>query len=58
MGLVDLMPHVYLVATINGQDIRYLHGTRETTNEALLLSSQLNTMADAFEYRVVEEGAG
>ena len=49
------MPQVYLVATINGQDIRYLHGTRETTDEALLLSSQLNTMADFFVYRVVED---
>jgi hypothetical protein len=55
LGLVDLMPHVYLVATINGQDIRYLHGTRETTVVALLLCKQLNSMADFFEYRVVED---
>ena len=49
------MPQVYLVATINGQDIRYLHGTRDTPDEALLLCTQLNAMADFFEYRVVED---
>ena len=49
------MPQVYLVATINGQDIRYLHGTRNTHDEALLLCTQLNTLSDAFEYRVVED---
>jgi len=49
------MPQVYLFATINGQDVRYLHGTRETMDEALLLCSQLNAMADFFEYRIVED---
>jgi hypothetical protein len=48
------MPQIYLFATINGQEVRYLHGTRETMEETLLLCSQLNTMADYFEYRIVE----
>jgi len=50
---------VYLFATITGQGtshtIRYLHGTRDTQEEAVELCDALNDRIADSEYRVVED---
>jgi len=54
------MPQIYLFATMLGpgmvtEDIRYLHSSRPTKEEADEFCKHLNRMCVAVNYRVVEE---
>ena len=49
------MPQVYLIAVIAGKECRYLHGTRETEDEAAQLCHDLNEDLWGSRYHVIME---